>query len=215
MHRVTGDALVKLGRGEQSLSTTSLALFMAAGLALDLRPAPTCCMSRRAASAGPRGGVISALGIAAGSLFHIIGVASVLAALLAPCRSLTTWCNSRARLPDLAGARALRSRAVRRGQPLDRARACSIFARGGHQRAQSESGAVLPRVPAAVRGSVRRPVAPQIVFLGCLFNCSGTIVNVGVAYLAASAGRWIGTKGPGEKVVQVADGGILCLLGWG
>jgi threonine/homoserine/homoserine lactone efflux protein len=49
--------------------------------------------------------------------------------------------------------------------------------------------------------------------LGCLFNCSGTIVNVGVAYLAASAGRWLGTQGPFEKIFRWVTASVFIGLG--
>ena len=69
--------------------------------------------------------------------------------------------------------------------------------------------AFLPQFVDPERGSV----ALQIVVLGCLFNVSGTLVNIGVACLAASAGRWIGTNGPGEKVFRWLTASVFIGLG--
>lgn len=62
----------------------SLALFMAAGLALNLTPGPDMLyVAARGAAEGRAAGVASALGIAAGTLVHIALVSAGLAALLA------------------------------------------------------------------------------------------------------------------------------------
>jgi threonine/homoserine/homoserine lactone efflux protein len=65
-------------------SLTSLALFMSATLALNLAPGPDMLyVSTRSLAQGRRAGIVSALGIAAGSVVHTIAIASGLAALLA------------------------------------------------------------------------------------------------------------------------------------
>ncbi len=62
----------------------SLALFMAAALALNLTPGPDMLyVAARSAAQGRDSGIVSALGIAAGALVHITFVAVGLAALLA------------------------------------------------------------------------------------------------------------------------------------
>ncbi len=61
----------------------SLALFMTATLALNLAPDPDMLyVSTRSLTQGRRADVISALGIAAGSVVHTVAIASGLAALL-------------------------------------------------------------------------------------------------------------------------------------
>src|SRR5471030_566312 len=62
----------------------SLALFLAAGLALNITPGPDMLyVAARGASEGRSAGIVSALGIGAGTLVHIALVAGGLAALLA------------------------------------------------------------------------------------------------------------------------------------
>jgi threonine/homoserine/homoserine lactone efflux protein len=69
--------------------------------------------------------------------------------------------------------------------------------------------AFLPQFVDPERGSV----ALQIVVLGCLFNTSGTLVNIAVAYLAASAGRWLGTRGPFERIFRWLTASVFIGLG--
>ncbi|HEX8803688.1 MAG TPA: LysE family transporter [Acidimicrobiales bacterium] len=73
--------------------------------------------------------------------------------------------------------------------------------------------AFLPQFVDAARGS---PVA-QTVFLGLLFDCSGTIVNVAVAIFASGARRrWIGRGGGrarGALTLQRVTGAIFVALG--
>src|SRR5436190_7416091 len=62
----------------------TLALFMAAALALNLTPGPDMLyVTARSVSDGRRAGVIAAFGIGAGTLVHIAALALGLAALLA------------------------------------------------------------------------------------------------------------------------------------
>src|SRR5256885_15273421 len=62
----------------------SLGLFLAAGLALNFTPGPDMLyVAARGASEGRSAGVVSALGIGAGTLVHVALVAGGLAALLA------------------------------------------------------------------------------------------------------------------------------------
>src|SRR3954469_20250392 len=61
----------------------SLALFLAAGLALNITPGPDMLyVAARGASEGRPAGLVSALGIGAGTLVHITLVAAGLAAVL-------------------------------------------------------------------------------------------------------------------------------------
>src|ERR671931_365555 len=62
----------------------TLALFMAAALALNLTPGPDMLyVTARSVSDGRRAGVVAAFGIGAGTLVHITALALGLAALLA------------------------------------------------------------------------------------------------------------------------------------
>src|SRR5688500_6012035 len=66
------------------LGSTELALFVVAGLLLNITPGPdTLYIVGRSASQGWRGGAVAALGIGAGSLVHTLAAAVGLSALLA------------------------------------------------------------------------------------------------------------------------------------
>ena len=196
---------------------TLLALFMTATLALNLAPGPDMLyVSTRSLAQGRRAGVISALGIAAGAVFHTIAIASGLAALL---RALPLAYDV-VRLVGAAyliwlGVQALRGKAgPAADQPLDRADEWAMFRQGAITNILNPKVALfflafLPQFVDPARGSV----ALQLVVLGCLFNCSGTLVNIAVAYLAASAGRWLGARGHVERIFRWLTASVFIGLG--
>src|SRR3954464_5089125 len=78
------DSLLLFGQTWGMPTTPSLALFLAAGLALNLTPGPDMLyVAARGASEGRSAGIVSALGIGSGTLVHVTLVAGGLAALLA------------------------------------------------------------------------------------------------------------------------------------
>ena len=203
---------------------TSLALFMTATLALNLAPGPDMLyVSTRSLTQGRRAGVISALGIAAGSVVHTVLIASGLAALLRalPLAYEIVRFAGAAYLIWL-GVQALRSKSGPvSGKPLDRASEWTIFRQGAVTNILNPKVALfflafLPQFVDPQRGSV----ALQIVVLGCLFNCLG---HVGECWRGVSgcvggtvdrderAGRDGVPMGDGERVyragVAAGDGG--------
>jgi threonine/homoserine/homoserine lactone efflux protein len=100
------------------------------------------------------------------------------------------------------------------GKPLDRASDWAIFRQGAVTNILNPKVALfflafLPQFADPQHGSV----ALQIVVLGCLFNCSGTLVNIGVAWLAASAGRWLGARGHVERIFRWLTASVFIGLG--
>ncbi|HEY7641760.1 MAG TPA: LysE family translocator [Steroidobacteraceae bacterium] len=195
----------------------SLVLFMTATLALNLAPGPDMLyVSTRSLTQGRRAGVISALGIAAGTCVHMVAIASGLAALLRalPLAYEIVRFAGAAYLIWL-GVQALRGKAgPTAGKPLDRASDWAVFRQGAITNILNPKVALfflafLPQFADPARGSV----ALQIVVLGCLFNLSGTIVNVAVAYLAASAGRWLGARGHVERIFRWVTASVFIGLG--
>jgi threonine/homoserine/homoserine lactone efflux protein len=194
-----------------------LALFMTATLALNLAPGPDMLyVSTRSLTQGRRAGVISALGIAAGTCVHMVAIASGLAVLL---RALPLAYEI-VRLAGAAyliwlGVQALRGKAgPAAGKPLDRESEWAVFRQGAITNILNPKVALfflafLPQFVDPARGSV----ALQIVVLGCLFNTSGTIVNIAVAYLAASAGRWLGARGHVERIFRWLTASVFIGLG--
>ena len=125
-------------------------------LLLNITPGPdTAYMIGRSMQMGWRGGAAAALGISCGCLVHVLGAAIGLSALL--MASSTAFA-----VVKLAGAAYLCSRLqmlLSRPAPVadvdeqgerDLA-APGVLAGRVHQRAQSEGGAVLPGLPAAIR----------------------------------------------------------------
>lgn len=171
----------------------SLLLFLTAALALNLAPGPDMLyVSTRSLSQGRRAGVISALGIAAGSVVHTILIASGLAALLhaVPVAYDIVRYAGAAYLIWL-GIQALRAKTDATSTlRVARADDWAIFRQGMITNLLNPKVALfflafLPQFTDPARGAV--PL--QIVLLGCLFNLSGTIVNVAVAWLTSSAGQ--------------------------
>src|SRR5947208_16005768 len=73
------------------LGTTDLALFVVAGLLLNITPGPdTFYILGRSASQGWRGGMVAAFGIGAGLFVHTFAAAVGLSALLAASASAFT-----------------------------------------------------------------------------------------------------------------------------
>ena len=185
------------------IDAASLALFMTATLALNLAPGPDMLyVSTRSLTQGRRAGVISALGIAAGAVVHTLAIASGLAALLraVPIAYEIVRFAGAAYLIWL-GIQALRSRTgPLSGAPPDRASEWAIFRQGMITNLLNPKVALfflafLPQFASPEAGSL----ALQIIVLGCLFNLSGTLVNIGVACLAASARAWLNS---GERVTR-------------
>jgi threonine/homoserine/homoserine lactone efflux protein len=142
----------------------------------------------RSTSEGRRAGIASALGIGAGTLFHIAALALGLSALLAAvplAYDVIRWAG--AIYLVWLGVRAIRSaRDPNATVTLDRASLGAIFRQGMVTNVLNPKVALfflafLPQFVDPARGN---PVL-QIVALGLLFDLSGTIVNLIVAVTAS------------------------------
>lgn len=199
------------------LEAASLALFMTATLALNLAPGPDMLyVSTRSLAQGRRAGIISALGIAAGAVVHTVAIASGLAALLKTvplAYEIVRWAG--AIYLVWLGIQALRSKSgPSTGKPLDRASDWAIFRQGMITNLLNPKVALfflafLPQFVSPESGSM----ALQLVLLGCLFNVSGTLVNIGVAWLAGGARRWFSAGGRAEHVFRWLTGCVFIGLG--
>jgi threonine/homoserine/homoserine lactone efflux protein len=195
---------------------TSLALFMTATLALNLAPGPDMLyVSTRSLTQGRRAGVISALGIAAGAVVHTLVIASGLAALLraVPIAYEIVRFAGAAYLIWL-GIKALRSRSgPLTGAPLDRASEWAVFRQGMITNLLNPKVALFFLAFLPQFTNPGGSVAAQIVVLGCLFNLSGTLVNIGVAWLAASARHWLTAGHRSERILRWLTGSVFIGLG--
>jgi threonine/homoserine/homoserine lactone efflux protein len=194
----------------------SLTPFFVATLALNLAPGPDMTyVAARSLGQGRRAGLISALGISAGCLVHIVAASAGVAMLL------RTWPHAYAVI-RIAGAAYLVYLGVSlcwsagHGTgvtPVPRATDWEIFRQGAITNVLNPKVAMfflafLPQFVNPARG----PVALQTLALGLLFNISGTLVNAAVAWLAASARRLLESR-RGRAWFQRVSGAILTALG--
>jgi threonine/homoserine/homoserine lactone efflux protein len=178
-----------------------LAWFVTAGLLLNLTPgADMALIAQRAASGGWRPGAAAALGVGAGCFVHIAAGALGLSALLASSPmgfTLLRWAGA-AYLVWLgiglwrAGGRTV----VQHAGPTPgtaaaaAATAARLFAQG------FLTNALNPKVALFFLAFVPQFIAPQathkagaFVLLGLVFVVNGTLVNLGVAAVAAALAR--------------------------
>jgi threonine/homoserine/homoserine lactone efflux protein len=194
----------------------SLALFLAAGLALNLTPGPDMLyVAARGASEGRSAGIVSALGIGAGTLVHIALVAFGLAAVLStvPVAYAAIRMAGAVYLVYL-GVRALRGTRTTTTAVLEPASLSAIFRQGVITNVLNPKVALfflafLPQFVDPARGNP----ALQVVLLGLLFDTSGTIVNLLVALFSSGAARRLRKPGRGSLMMQRLTGGIFIALG--
>lgn len=191
----------------------SLALFIAAGLALNLTPGPDMLyVAARGAGEGRAAGIASALGIGAGTLVHIALVAAGLAAVLSavPVAYMAIKLGGAGYLIYL-GVRALTSRAAPDAVALAPASLGGIFRQGVITNVLNPKVALffLAFLPQFVDASRGNPVL-QVIGLGLLFDTTGTLVNLAVAIGSSRAAARL--RAP-SVWLQRATGGIFIALG--
>jgi threonine/homoserine/homoserine lactone efflux protein len=190
---------------------------MAAALALNVTPGPDMLyVAGRSIGEGRLAGVVSSLGIAAGTLFHIAALAFGLSALLAAvplAYDVVRWAGA-AYLIYL-GIRAL-VRPVPLGEITTVAQASlgAVFRQGLVTNVLNPKVALfflafLPQFVDPSRGSA----AAQTVLLGLLFNTSGALVNVAVALGASAATLHLRRNRGWGLALQRVTGGLFVALG--
>jgi len=198
------------------LEPSAILLFMTAGIALNLTPGPDMLyVAARASSEGRDAGVVSALGIATGTLVHTAALALGLAALLTAvpvAYDLVRFAG--AAYLVVLGVRALLHPevALPRGGRGPRARR-AVFRQAVVTNVLNPKVALfflafLPQFLDPSRGNA----AGQIVLLGLLFNTTGTLVNLAVAVLASRATVWL-REGRAARALQRVTGSIFVALG--
>jgi threonine/homoserine/homoserine lactone efflux protein len=171
------------------LGTTDLALFIAAGLLLNITPGPdTLYIVGRSGLQGWRGGAVAALGIGAGSLVHTLAAAVGLSALLAASATAFTilkWLGA-AYLVYVGISLFMARTAIQPDKSMQAAALRTVFLQGFLTNVLNPKVALffLAFLPQFVD-----PAAPSkalaFVFLGCVFNFNGTLWNLFVAWSAA------------------------------
>ena len=194
----------------------SFLLFLAAGLALNFTPGPDMLyVAARGASEGRAAGIASALGIGAGTLFHISVVALGLAALLRgiPVAYLAVRICGAIYLIYL-GVRAFRSGNTLTLQRVEPAPLSIVFRQGVITNVLNPKVALfflafLPQFVDPARGN---PVV-QIVVLGLVFDFTGTLVNLGVALGSSRAAASLREVDRARAVLQRITGVLFIGLG--
>ena len=194
----------------------SLLLFIAAGLALNFTPGPDMLyVAARGASEGRAAGIVSALGIGAGTLVHIALVAGGLAALLAAVPIAYTVVRVGGALYLIyLGIRALRTDAALGLKEIEPAPLGRIFRQGVITNVLNPKVALfflafLPQFVDPARGNP----ALQVVALGLLFDINGTLVNLGVALGASRAAARLRRTSRTGSALQKLTGVLFIGLG--
>jgi threonine/homoserine/homoserine lactone efflux protein len=199
------------------LGIQDIALFIAAGLLLNITPGPDIAyIVGRSVQLGWRGGAAAALGIGAGCLVHIVAAAVGLSALLATSSAAFVALKyAGAAYLCYVGVQMLvaRDRSDEAKQPGEITTTRAVFWQGALTNALNPKVALffLAFLPQFVAASApNKPLA--FLLLGLLFNVNGTIWNLGVAAFAAKIGRAFGSSALSAWINR-ALGGLFVYLG--
>jgi len=195
----------------------SLLLFAGAGLLLNVTPGPDVLyILGRSLSQGRSAGVLSALGIGAGCLVHVVAAALGLSALMLTLPGA----YDAVRLAGAAylvwlGVKALRSSAgALQVQALTPVSPRRIFWQGALTNVLNPKVALfflafLPQFADPGRG----PLAPQLLLLGAIFTVNGTLVCIAFALAASRLGAWLKTRYGVTRLLDRATGLLFIALG--
>ncbi len=199
------------------IDINSLIVFIGAGLLLNITPGPDVLyIVGRSLGQGRAAGVVSALGIAAGTLFHIAAATSGLSALmLAQPLAYDGVRYAGAAYLVWLGLRAIVSRQsaldvkVLAPTPLRQ-----IFLQGVTTNVLNPKVALfflafLPQFTDPARG----PVWAQMLALGFIFQFNGLLVCTGYALAAHTFGAWLRSRYDVAGWLTRAMGGLFIALG--
>ncbi len=194
-----------------------LGLFVLSGLLLNVTPgADALYIVARATTQGARAGAVAALGIGAGCVVHTLAAALGLSAILATSATAFTivkWIGA-AYLVYL-GATLLASRsAAAAPAALPPASLARVFAQGFLTNVLNPKVALffLAFLPQFIdAGAARKAVA--FLLLGAVFNVNGTLWNLLVARLSASAARRFSGRSRAAAWLRRSAGAAFVALG--
>lgn len=196
---------------------TNILLFMLAALTLNVTPGiDMMYVIARSTNQGRTAGIASAFGITGGSLLQTLAVAFGLSGLLlaVPFAYDVVKFGGALYLIYL-GIRTLLSRQHTITEAkVEQTSQWRIFTQGVFTNVLNPKVAIfflafLPQFVDTKQGHVWL----QILFLGLLFNISGTLVNSLVALMASSLSIWLKSRAKAQKVLQWLTGGIFIGLG--
>ena len=198
----------------------TLAVFIVATIALNLSPGPDMLyVISRSLEQGRRAGIVSALGIGAGTLVHTSVTAIGLSAILLsfPVAFEVIKFAGAAYLAFLGLRMLLSSRAgtsKKSPEPTGHRHLGSVFRQGVITNVLNPKVALfflafLPQFVDYSKGSV----ALQIILLGLIFDASGTSWNILIAVVAGHASELLKGRSSFSLVQRVLPGVILLALG--
>ena len=201
------------------LGTIDLGVFIMAGLILNITPgADMLYIANRSASQGTKGGIIAALGIGAGCLFHIVFAALGLSVVLATSAMAFT-------VVKYAGAAyliylglttisSLRSTAAIETTTVSPLSPWKIFRQAILINVLNPKVALffMALLPQFVSQQAAHP-SITFIFLGCIFNFNGTIVNVIFAVFSSKIAAKLRQNTTLGKVCKAVVGSLFIGLG--
>ena len=200
-----------------------LALFVLAGLLLNLTPGPDMAyIAGRSAAGGVRAGVAATLGITAGCGVHTVAAAAGLSMLLATSATafaLVKWCGAAFLLYAgvrllIAAIRSPRASIASTGAAVDDGASPSrIFREALLINVLNPKVALffLAFVPQFIGADAAHP-ALAFVALGTLFNVNSLFVNLPVAWIAARAGQRVRDSASLVRLLKGSVGALFVLL---
>lgn len=194
----------------------NLILFVLAGLTLNITPGPDMMfIITRSVSEGTRSGVISSLGIAAGSLIHTMAVAFGLSALLiaVPAAYEIIKYAGAAYLVYLGIRMFFSKQNITLNDKTKPVKMHSVFLQAMLTNIFNPKVALffLAFLPQFVNPEGN--VTLQLILLGLLFNFNGTIVNILVALSAGRLGKFIKLRLNNSSVFKWITSSVFIGLG--
>jgi threonine/homoserine/homoserine lactone efflux protein len=194
----------------------NIALFMLATITLNITPGPDMMyVITRSVSEGKKQGIVSALGISTGTIFHILAVSLGLSAfLLAVPTAYDIIKYAGAAYLVYIGIRILFNKNKIEGDTAgDKKSIRSVFIQGVVTNVFNPKVALffLAFLPQFADQSGNIPL--QVITLGILFNISGTIVNVIVALTASRLGKILKNKLNNSSLFKWISASVFIGLG--
>lgn len=195
----------------------NIVLFIAASLALNITPGPDMMyVITRSVSEGRGAGIASAFGIAGGTIIHTLAVAFGLSGLLlaVPSAYVIIKLVGAAYLVYLGIKTLFKKQSSGDTEQFHKKSLFGVFYQGVFTNVFNPKVALfflafLPQFIDSTNGSV----ALQIIFLGVLFNTTGTLVNLIVALSASKLGKKLKTKLQNSSIFKWITASVFIGLG--
>lgn len=197
-----------------------LLLYLLAALTINLLPGPDMLyIMSQSASHGKRLGIAAALGIGTGCFIHIFAVSIGLSALLfksALAFSIIKYLGA-CYLLYLGISSLLKKSAIdfNKNKLPSVTSWKKVYSQGFIINVLNPKVALffLAFLPQFVAPASNLPIGLQMLILGLIFNCSGTTVNLLVAYFFGTAKNWLADRPLALKIQQKITGFVLIGLG--